>query len=230
MHSKCICRPIPPSQVVLVISNTYGQVRKPVGFKFIASISSILDFGRCVAHPGNQPPPNHIVYCLHFDLVTSTKFSSCISLSSPSSRAPSAFSIWHVHYSAGSFYAHNSMDCPPWTESFDLHQILLCNPDDIYSKEIADKEPQYQQFEFLWMGYFENFISDYAKAKAHENVAAELKLELLSLSVLDNFCGTMSSLMMPLLDTTVTIITHGNFQAMNVVLICSIASSTSTDN
>ncbi|KAG6521404.1 hypothetical protein ZIOFF_018521 [Zingiber officinale] len=119
--------------------------------------SAYLAIG-CVAHPGNQPPPNHIVYCLHFDLVTSTKFSSCISLSSPSSRAPSAFSIWHVHYVVGSFYAHNSMDCPPSTESFDLHQILLCNPDDIYSKEIADKEPQYQQFEFLWMGYFENFI------------------------------------------------------------------------
>lgn len=37
-------------------------------------------------------------------------------------------------------------------------------------------------------------FSDYAKPKARENVAAELKLGLLSLSVLDNFCGTVSSL------------------------------------
>lgn len=192
---KFICRPIPPSQVVLAVSNTYGRVRKPVGFKFIASLSSILDLGSatqlnkdtdcsiwmpipppgylavgCVAHPGNQPPPNHIVYCLRADLVTSTKFSSCISLSPPSSRyiflplcsvhalknniliflwydcrVPSAFSLWRIDNVVGSFYAHNSVDCPPWTESFDLHQILLRKPDDIYSKEIADKEPQYQQ-------------------------------------------------------------------------------------
>ncbi|RWW86057.1 hypothetical protein BHE74_00005220 [Ensete ventricosum] len=29
----------------------------------------------CVAHPGSQPPPNHIVHCLRADLLTSTNFS-----------------------------------------------------------------------------------------------------------------------------------------------------------
>ncbi|WOL14400.1 hypothetical protein Cni_G23180 [Canna indica] len=423
-------RPVPPSQVVVAVSNTYGRVRKPLGFKFIASISNILDLGGmthlnkdvdcsiwvpipppgyfavgCVAHPGNQPPPNHIIYCLRGDLVTSTKFSGSIFFSPPNSRVPSSFSIWRVDNVVGSFYAHNSVDCPSEAECFNLHQILLRDADDNGSKETTDKKPQYEEdgnssssssgwdilrslsgataycmstphFERIWWdkgcdvrrsisiwrpvrrqgfaalgdcvtegleppalglvfkcdnpaisarpvqftkvahvfgkGVDEAFfwypipppgyasfgcmvttndeapnkdfvccprldlvsqaniagepisrssssrgsncwsiwkvdnqactflarsdlttpttrlaykISDNVKPKTRENVAAELKLGLLSLSVLDNFCGTMT----PLVDTTVTNInlaTHGRFEAMNAVLICSIAAST----
>lgn len=101
---KLVCRPIPPIQVVIAISNTYGRVKKPLGFKLIGLFS---DFQKteekkhqpnvndecslwmplappgysavgCVVHIGSEPPPNHIVYCIRSDLVTSTTFSDCI--------------------------------------------------------------------------------------------------------------------------------------------------------
>ncbi|CAL9040995.1 unnamed protein product [Musa banksii] len=422
-------RSIPPSQVVLAVSNTYGRVRKPLGFKFIGLISNILALGDvtklnndsdcsiwmpipppgysalgCVAHPGSQPPPNHIVHCLRADLLTSTNFSGCMCFIPPNSGVPSGFSIWRVDNVVGSFYAHNSVDSPPQVESFNLHQILLRNPDDISSKETTENKLHYEQggssnsssgwdilrslsgaaayclstphFERIWWdkgcdtrrpisiwrpvrrpgfsalgdcvtegleppalglvfkcdypaisarpvqftkvahvigkGLDEAFfwyptpppgyasfgcivtitdespkkdlvccprldlvsqanvavepisrsstskgsncwsiwkvenqactflarsdlktpssrlaykISDYVKPKARENVAAELKLGLLSVSVSDNFCGTMT----PLVDATVTnmnLATHGRLEAMNAVLICSIAAST----
>ncbi|KAK6160946.1 hypothetical protein DH2020_004327 [Rehmannia glutinosa] len=87
-------RPNPPSQSVLAVSNDMVVVRKPLGFKFIGSFSSIqgqqtdevlsnidsdcslwlpvapsgyLALG-CVAHVGSQPPPSHIVHCIRSDL------------------------------------------------------------------------------------------------------------------------------------------------------------------
>lgn len=88
---------------MVAVSNTYGRVRKPTGFKFIGSFSNLqgkeencesnsgidcsiwlpipppgyLAMG-CVANVGNQPPPNHIVYCLRSDLATSANFSDCM--------------------------------------------------------------------------------------------------------------------------------------------------------
>lgn len=113
---QCIHRSIPPSQVVLAVSNTYGRVRKPLGFKFIGLISNILALGDvtklnndsdcsiwmpipppgysavgCVAHPGSQPPPNHIVHCLRADLLTSTNFCGCMCFIPPNSG-------YHVHF------------------------------------------------------------------------------------------------------------------------------------
>lgn len=42
-------------------------------------------------------------------------------------RALSGYSIWRIDNVVGSFLAHNSVECPPKGESFDLHQILLHN-------------------------------------------------------------------------------------------------------
>ncbi|KAJ4843890.1 hypothetical protein Tsubulata_025940 [Turnera subulata] len=68
-------------------------------------------------------------------------------------------------------------------------------------------------------------IGDSVKPKSQENVTAEMKLGCLSVTVLDSLCGTMT----PLFDTTITNIklaTHGRLEAMNAVLISSIAAST----
>ncbi|GAV71650.1 DUF946 domain-containing protein/DUF1162 domain-containing protein/Chorein_N domain-containing protein [Cephalotus follicularis] len=68
-------------------------------------------------------------------------------------------------------------------------------------------------------------LGDSVKPKTRENVTAEIKLRCFSLTVLDSLCGTMT----PLFDTTITNIklaTHGRLEAMNAVLISSIAAST----
>ncbi|KAG0489289.1 hypothetical protein HPP92_008100 [Vanilla planifolia] len=146
-------RPVPPTQVVVAINNAYGRVRKPLGFKLVGSFSDFKELNGgnhsddngdcsiwlpipplgyiavgCVAHVGNQPPPNHVVHCLRSDLATSTAYSDCMFYVPPQPRLFSGFSIWLVDNALGSFYAHSSVDCPPMDKSFDLHQILLRNP------------------------------------------------------------------------------------------------------
>ncbi|XP_020693465.1 uncharacterized protein LOC110107531 [Dendrobium catenatum] len=156
--------PVPPTQVVVAVSNAYGRVRKPLGFKLVGLFSNfeILIGGSqsgsnadcsiwmpipppgytavgCVAQVGSQPPSNHVVYCLRSDLVTSTTYSDCIFYVPPQPRALSGFSIWHVDNVLGSFYAHSSVDYPSKDESFDLHQILLRYPNWHFS---VKKNPQ----------------------------------------------------------------------------------------
>ncbi|KAK8929011.1 hypothetical protein KSP39_PZI017866 [Platanthera zijinensis] len=146
-------RPVPPTQVVVAVSNAYGRVRKPLGFKCIGLFSNFQEVNvgsqsddsadcsiwlpipppgytavGCVAHVGSQPPSNHVIHCLRSDLVTSASYSDCIFYVPPQPRAISGFSIWHVDNVLGSFYAHSSVDCPPKIESVDLHQVLLRNP------------------------------------------------------------------------------------------------------
>ncbi|KAL3505576.1 hypothetical protein ACH5RR_030958 [Cinchona calisaya] len=143
-------RPSPPSQTVVAVSNTYGHVRKPLGFKLIGTFSLIqgsevlegysnvdcdcslwlpiappgyLALG-CVSHGGSQPPPNHIVYCLRSDLVTSTMSSECIFSAASSSSYTSGFSIWRLDNAFGSFYAHPLTGNPPSDSCFDLNHIL----------------------------------------------------------------------------------------------------------
>lgn len=146
-------RPIPPSQAVLAISNTYGRVRKPVGFNLIGFFSHILGLEGvdghsdvdsdcslwmpvpppgytsmgCVANIGKYPPPNHAVYCLRSDLVTSTTYSECMLSASSNQRFTSGFSIWRLDNVIGSFYAHSSAECPSKKNSSDLSHLLLWN-------------------------------------------------------------------------------------------------------
>ncbi|KAK9139107.1 hypothetical protein Scep_008788 [Stephania cephalantha] len=144
-------RPIPPSQVVLAVSNRYGRVRKPLGFKLIGSFSSIqwlegdekpcegdcslwmpvpppgyLTLG-CVAHLGDQPPPTHVVYCIRADLATSSAFKECMFSIPPNPRFTSGFSIWRVDNAVGSFYAQAGTEYPSKDRSLDLSHILLCD-------------------------------------------------------------------------------------------------------
>ncbi|XP_022721975.1 uncharacterized protein LOC111279261 isoform X3 [Durio zibethinus] len=146
-------RPIPPSQAVLAVSNTYGRVRKPVGFNLIGFLSHVLELEGvdghsdvdsdcslwmpvappgytsmgCVANIGKHPPPKHAVYCLRSDLVTSTTYSECM-LNAPSNeRFTSGFSIWRLDNVLGSFNAHSSIACPSKESSFDLSHLLLWN-------------------------------------------------------------------------------------------------------
>jgi vacuolar protein sorting-associated protein 13A/C len=68
-------------------------------------------------------------------------------------------------------------------------------------------------------------VGESVKPKTQENVNAEIKLRCFSLTLLDGLHGMMT----PLFDTTVTNIklaTHGRPEAMNAVLISSIAAST----
>ncbi|XP_057959044.1 uncharacterized protein LOC131151699 [Malania oleifera] len=140
-------RTTPPSQAVMAVNNTYGRVRKPLGFKLVGLFSGIqgLEGGDghsdcslwmpvappgysalgCVAHIGSQPPPIHIVFCLRSDLVTSTTYSECI-FSAPSNPCfLSGFSIWRLDNALGSFYAHPSKECPPKESTCDLSYLLL---------------------------------------------------------------------------------------------------------
>ncbi|KAF3970469.1 hypothetical protein CMV_005848 [Castanea mollissima] len=146
-------RPIPPSQAVMAVSNTYGRVRKPIGFNLIGLLSGIQGFDRgkghsdldsdcslwmpvappgytalgCVANIGSQPPPNHVVYCIRSDLVTSTMSLECI-LSAPSNSCfTNGFSIWRLDNVVGSYFAHPSAECPTKEKSFDLNHLLV-NP------------------------------------------------------------------------------------------------------
>ncbi|XP_061360270.1 uncharacterized protein LOC133304277 isoform X2 [Gastrolobium bilobum] len=119
-------RPIPPSQAVMAVSNTYGRVRKPVDFHLIGSFMNILGHGGgeghsvsdsdcslwmpiappgyttlgCVAHVGNQPPPNHVVHCL---------------------------SIWRLDNAIGSFFAHSATGCPLKDICYNLNYLLVWN-------------------------------------------------------------------------------------------------------
>ncbi|XP_074301933.1 uncharacterized protein LOC141633346 isoform X1 [Silene latifolia] len=140
----------PPSEAMMAVSNTYGRVRKPTGFKLIGVLSEILEFDKsegtldgkrecslwlpvapagyvalgCVANTGDQPPPNHIVYCLRADLVTSTTFSECIYHVPCNRRFPLGFSIWRLDTMLGTFCASPSVDCPPKEICYDLVHCL----------------------------------------------------------------------------------------------------------
>ncbi|KAK3025351.1 hypothetical protein RJ639_043860, partial [Escallonia herrerae] len=68
-------------------------------------------------------------------------------------------------------------------------------------------------------------IGDSTKPKLRDNITAEMKLRCFSLTVLDSLCGMMT----PRFDATITnmkLATHGRVDAMNAVVICSIAAST----
>lgn len=134
----------------MAVSNTYGRVRKPLGFKLVGSFSGIQQSEKvdnvdcdcslwtpiappgylalgCVAHIGNQPPPNHIVYCMRADLATSTAYSACMLSTSSNKTYPSGFSIWRLDNFLGSFYANPSVSCPPQDICYDLNHLLLLN-------------------------------------------------------------------------------------------------------
>ncbi|XP_035834787.1 uncharacterized protein LOC110887015 isoform X3 [Helianthus annuus] len=142
-------RPIPPSQAVMAVSNSFGRVRRPLGFKLVGLFSDIqqtevkdmdcdcslwipisppgyLALG-CVAHIGNQPPPNHIVYCIRADLATSTAYSACMFNASSNKTYHSGFSIWRLDNLVGSFHSNPSLSCPPQDICYDLNYLLLLN-------------------------------------------------------------------------------------------------------
>ncbi|KAK7363427.1 hypothetical protein VNO77_05570 [Canavalia gladiata] len=147
-------RPIPPSQAVMAVSNTYGRVRKPVDFHLIGSFLNVQGHGvsgdhsvagndcsiwmpiappgytalGCVAHVGNQPPPNHVVHCLRSDLVTSAKYTDCLFNIPSNDQFSSGFSIWRLDNAIGSFFAHSSTGCPLKDTCYDLNHLLVWNP------------------------------------------------------------------------------------------------------
>ncbi|ONI27903.1 hypothetical protein PRUPE_1G110200 [Prunus persica] len=144
-------RPIPPSQAVMAVSNAYGRVRKPIGFNLLGLFSAIQGFGGgdsdvgsdcslwmpvappgyialgCIANIGKEPPPNHIVYCIRSDLVTSTTYSECLFCSPSNPQFASGFSIWRVENVLGSFHAHSSAECPSKNNCCNLSLLLLWN-------------------------------------------------------------------------------------------------------
>ncbi|KAG7594430.1 Vacuolar protein sorting-associated protein 62 [Arabidopsis thaliana x Arabidopsis arenosa] len=159
-------RAIPPTQAVMAVSNTYGRVRKPIGFNRIGLFSVIqgLDGANvqhsrdsnecslwmpvapvgytamgCVANIGSEPPPDHIVYCLRSDLVSSSSFSECIYTVPSSSLLESGFSIWRADNVLGSFYAHTSTAAPSKKYSSGLSHCLLWNP--LQSKASSSSDP-----------------------------------------------------------------------------------------
>lgn len=147
----CVFRPIPPSQAVMAVSNTYGRVCKPTGFNLIGLFSAIQGFTGgdsdsntdcslwmpiappgytalgSVANIGNEPPPKHIVYCIRSDLVTSTTFIESLFCSPSNPQFTSGFSIWRVENVLGSFYAHSSTECPSGDKCCNLNHLLLWN-------------------------------------------------------------------------------------------------------
>ncbi|KAJ8532740.1 hypothetical protein K7X08_015629 [Anisodus acutangulus] len=140
-------RPNPPSQAVVAVSNMYGRVRKPLGFRMVGLFSDIQGSEKaqdvddcslwlpiappgyvtmgCVAHIGTQPPPNHIVHCIRSDLVTSTKLLECIFSAAANTTFTSGYSIWRLDNALGSFYAHPSISHPQKSCCYDLNNLLL---------------------------------------------------------------------------------------------------------
>ncbi|PRQ39555.1 putative vacuolar protein sorting-associated protein [Rosa chinensis] len=155
-------KPVPPSQAVMAVSNTYGRVCKPTGFNLIGLFSAIQGFmgddsdisTDCslwmpiappgytalgsVANIGKEPPPNHIVYCIRCDLVTSTTYIECLFRSASNPQFASGFSIWRVENVLGSFYAHSSTECPSQARCCNLNHLLLWNSSRHHS---SAKEP-----------------------------------------------------------------------------------------
>ncbi|XP_062223332.1 uncharacterized protein LOC133922148 [Phragmites australis] len=154
-------RSVPPSQVVVAVSNTYGRVRKPLGFRLVHVLPGSLDLIDssqsteenecsiwipvpppgylslgCVVNIGRQPPSNHVVYCLRSDLATSASFSDCIHTLLPAPGIISGFSIWRVDNVIASFRAHSSTEEPSRIEALDLHHILLRNPNCYIVKDL----------------------------------------------------------------------------------------------
>ncbi|GMH18990.1 hypothetical protein Nepgr_020831 [Nepenthes gracilis] len=146
-------RPVPPSQAVMAVSNTYGRVRKPLGFRLIGFLSVIQGLNEnrvaedtyndcslwlpvappgyialgCVANVGSQPPQTHTTYCIRADLVTSTTYSECIFNVPSNTCMSSGFSIWCLDNILGSFYAHPSAIRPPKENCYDLSHFLVWN-------------------------------------------------------------------------------------------------------
>ncbi|KAH0635119.1 hypothetical protein KY284_037905 [Solanum tuberosum] len=68
-------------------------------------------------------------------------------------------------------------------------------------------------------------LGDSVKPKTRDNITADMKIRCFSVTLLDSLCGMVT----PLFDATITNIklaTHGRLEAMNAVLISSIAAST----
>lgn len=150
---KICFRPIPPSHAVMAVSNIYGRARKPTGFTLIGKLCGAQDGETneehsltgtdnacyiwmpiappgfkalgCVVHSGGQPPPNHVVYCIRSDLVTSSMYSECMFVAAPNQEYPSGFSIWRSDNVVGSFYAHISNQCPSKDYCLDLGHIIM---------------------------------------------------------------------------------------------------------
>ncbi|KAM3341348.1 putative protein isoform X1 [Capsicum galapagoense] len=68
-------------------------------------------------------------------------------------------------------------------------------------------------------------LGDSVKPKTRDNITADMKIRCFSVTLLDSLCGMVT----PLFDATITNIklaTHGRLEAMNAVLVCSMAAST----
>ncbi|KAK4730781.1 hypothetical protein R3W88_023769 [Solanum pinnatisectum] len=68
-------------------------------------------------------------------------------------------------------------------------------------------------------------LGDSVKPKTRDNITADMKIRCFSVTLLDSLCGMVT----PLFDATITNIklaTHGRLEAMNAVLISSMAAST----
>ncbi|XP_059076567.1 uncharacterized protein LOC131042467 isoform X2 [Cryptomeria japonica] len=144
---------VPPSQAVMAVSNTYGRVKKPLGFKLIWTLNSTVGLEPelqepdgesgcsiwipiapsgysalgCVAQIGKAPPSNSVVYCIRSDLLTSTMYSDCIYYIPPDSRNQNGFSIWRVENAFGSFLALTSVEPPSKSIVCDLRETLRRN-------------------------------------------------------------------------------------------------------
>lgn len=144
---------VPPSQAVMAVSNTYGRVKKPLGFQLVWSFFSLNHLEAesynqdedvecslwmpiapegytvlgCVAQFGKAPPSTSVVNCIRSDLLTSAMFSDCIYYSPPNSRDQSGFSIWWIENAVGSFFAHTSVEPPPKSAACDLCEMLHRN-------------------------------------------------------------------------------------------------------
>ncbi|BAF08745.2 Os02g0470400 [Oryza sativa Japonica Group] len=117
VSSRCV----PPSQVVVAVSNTYGRVRKPLGFRLVHVLPvSLEQMNSSQAAEDNEcsiwipvPPPGYIALGV-----------------------TPGFSIWRVDNVIASFHAHNSIEQPTRVEALDLHHVLLRNPNCYIVKDL----------------------------------------------------------------------------------------------
>lgn len=196
INSQVTCFSLEPPALGLIFKCDNPAISaRPVQFTKVAHISGkgfdeaffwypipppgYASFG-CVVTTTDYPPKKECVCCPRLDLVSQTNVASEPISRSSSSKGTNCWSIWKVENQVSLKFFVIHFYFTSWCLLIFLQACTFLARSDhiIPTTRLAYK------------------FSDYAKPKARENVAAELKLGLLSLSVLDNFCGTVSSLVM----------------------------------
>ncbi|PKU71895.1 hypothetical protein MA16_Dca021733 [Dendrobium catenatum] len=222
-----------------------SDLRRPISIWRPIPRQGFAPLGDCITE-GLEPPALGLVFKCDNSVISSNPIQFTKVAHAVGKGLEDAF-FWYPIPPPG----HASLGCvvtrkdeAPRKESFCCPRIYLVNQANVFEEPISRStsskglncwsiwKVENQAYTFLARSDLKKpssrlayTISECVKPKTRENISAEMKLGCFSLTVLDSFLGTMT----PVIDTTITNInlaTHGGLEAMNAVLICSMAAST----